>query len=115
MTGIISPVETMTEADVVTEMETPEQVAAVRDLVLRAHPEIVPELLRGNSLEELLASVQPATEAYARIAEMLKPEEEGQAGSLQVPAGGSPAVTVDAASLPAAEKIRRGLASRRRE
>ena len=110
MTGIISPVETMTEADVVTEMETPEQVAAVRDLVLRAHPEIVPELLRGNSLEELLASVQPATEAYARIAELLKSEEE----TLRVPAGGSPAVTVDAASLPAAEKIRRGLASRRR-
>jgi hypothetical protein len=110
MTGIIAPVETDDDAV----METPEHLAAVRELVLRAHPGIVPELLRDDSIEGLLASVQPATDAYARIAESLKPAGEVAAVVAQVPAGGSPAVAVDAEQLPAAEKIRRGLEGRRR-
>jgi hypothetical protein len=112
MTGIISPVETDDEAMVTADMS--QHLAAVRELVLRAHPGIVPELLRGDSLEALLASVQPATDAYARIAESLKPGAEVAATVSRVPAGGSPAVVVDAERLPAAEKIRRGLEVRRR-
>jgi hypothetical protein len=39
----------------------------VRDLVLAAHPEVVPEMVQGENFDELMASVEPAREAYQRI------------------------------------------------
>ena len=36
----------------------------VRELVLRAHPDVVPDLVAGSSVDELLASVEPARSAY---------------------------------------------------
>jgi hypothetical protein len=80
------------------------ELDAVRAVVLRAHPEAVPELIGGASVAELLASVGPAEEAYRRIA--------GQIGRAPapVPAGGDRPMPVDPSRLPASEKIRRGLA-----
>jgi hypothetical protein len=79
---------------------------AIRAVVLRAHPEAVPELIGGTTVVELLASVGPAEEAYRRIA--------GRIGRVPVttpvPAGGDRPMPVDPARLPASEKIRRGLA-----
>lgn len=43
-------------------------LARVRDLILRAHPDVVPELVTGATFDELLASVEPARAAYARVA-----------------------------------------------
>jgi hypothetical protein len=40
----------------------------VRELVLSAHPDVVPEMVRGATFDELLESVEPAREAYQRIA-----------------------------------------------
>jgi hypothetical protein len=105
-----------------TEQETPEEspptevvdLAAVRELVLKAHPDVVPELVTGNSVAELTASIEPARAAYQRIAEAMASPIGGRAiAPPAVPAGGSgPAVDPD--TLPAAEKIRRGIASGRR-
>ncbi len=39
----------------------------VRDLVLAAHPDVVPEMVQGTNFDELMASVEPAREAYQRI------------------------------------------------
>jgi hypothetical protein len=115
MTGIISPLDSAAAASVSTPLDpdpaTPEHMEAIRSLVLRAHPEIVPELLHGDSIETLLASVEPAKAAYARIAAALPPVSPSPAPA--VPAGGSPPVTVDFDRLPASEKIRRGIANRR--
>jgi hypothetical protein len=84
----------------------PEELAAVRELVLRAHPDVVPELVTGASVDELVASVEPARAAFRRVAESVREVVP------RVPAGDTPALAVDVGHLPAAEKIRRGLASR---
>lgn len=83
-------------------------LAAVRELVLQAHPDIVPELVTGETITDLIASVEPARAAYARLAEAI-----GQArpSAAPVPAGGGAPIAVDPDRLPAAEKIRRGLAA----
>jgi hypothetical protein len=92
------------------------ELAAVRELALKAHPDAVPELVRGASVAEVMASLEPARAAYRRIA-------EAATGQVQapvllpvppaVPAGDAPRVVVDVDRLPATEKIRRGLAGRR--
>lgn len=76
---------------------------AVRELVLRAHPDVVPEMIAGASIDALLASVEPARAAWQRIAEQTNPAPA-------VPAGGHPASAVDPDRLSASERIRRGLA-----
>jgi|SRR5579884_1957202 len=86
---------------------TAEELAAVRELALRAHPDAVPELVQGASLAELLASVEPARAAYQRIAAAIMPAPAAVPPS--VPAGGAPRAVVDPDLLPPSEKIRRGL------
>lgn len=87
-------------------------LAAVRDLVLRAHPDVVPELVTGATVDDLLASVEPAQDAYQRIAHSLRQHAPVPA-SPSVPAGGDKPVPTDPGRLPAAEKIRRGLSQNR--
>ena len=108
MTGIISPLE---EPNVV-ETDGLYDLTAVRDLVLKAHIDVVPELIQGDSIAALLASVEPAQSAYARIASSIKPTVGNAVPN--VPAGGNPPVVIDVESLPASEKIKRGLVSLRR-
>ncbi len=45
------------------------ELDAVRQVVLAAYPDSVPELIRGETVPELLASIEPARAAYARVAE----------------------------------------------
>jgi hypothetical protein len=110
MTGLISPLEEpgVTEP----ELEAFDDLGAVRELVLKAHADVVPELVKGDSIASLLASVESAQTAYARIASTLKPATSTTTPS--VPAGGNPPVIVDLDRLPASEKIKRGLATFRR-
>lgn len=84
-------------------------LAAVRELVLRAHPDVVPELVAGDTVDALLASVEPARAAYTRLAERI-----GRVAAPPVPAGGERPLPIDPERLPASEKIRRGLARRER-
>src|SRR5215212_6296389 len=44
----------------------------VRELVLKAHPDVVPDLVAGSSVDELIASVEPARTAYQRIADHVR-------------------------------------------
>lgn len=91
-----------------------DDVAAVRAVVLSAYPDCVPELVHGETVAEVLASVEPARAAFARVAAAVSERSEPpvSAGPPAVPAGGGSAVT-DPEQLPAAEKVRRGIASRR--
>jgi hypothetical protein len=82
----------------------------VRKLVLLAHPDVVPELVTGETVAALLASVEPARSAYARLAGTWREEREAATGAM-VPAGGGAPIAIDPDRLPAAEKIRRGLAA----
>ena len=80
--------------------------SAIRELVLRAHRDVVPELVEGDTVDALLASIEPARAAYHRLAASL-----GQpATPPAVPAGGQRPMPVDPDRLSASEKIRRGLA-----
>lgn len=83
-------------------------LAAVRELVLRAHPDVVPELVTGETIAALIASVEPARAAYARLTASIAQDASPVA---PVPAGGSAPIAVDPDRVPPAEKIRRGLAA----
>ncbi len=90
----------------------------VRDLVLQAHPDVVPDLVRGTSLDELLASVEPARSAYQQIAERVRGSgsglpNPGAPAPPAVPAGGTRGA-VDPTGLTPVTKIARALAARRR-
>lgn len=104
-----------------------DDLAKVRELVLKAHPEVVPDLVQGNSVDELLASVEPARAAYQRVVDAVRAGGTGNGGGktedggreLQamaappvVPAGGASNV-VDPSTLAPTTKIAQGLAERR--
>ena len=88
-----------------------EELAAVRELALRAYPETVPELVGGESVAALLRSLEPASAAYRRIAEGVAAHAPTAPVPI-VPAGSAPSISVDPEQLPSVEKIRRGLATR---
>lgn len=102
------PDDTGEPDDAGVDAEAAGDLEAIRELVLRAHPDVVPELVAGETIADLIASVEPARAAYARLADAL-----GQTPPVAapVPAGGGAPIAIDPDRLPAAEKIRRGLAS----
>jgi hypothetical protein len=59
-----------------------EELGKVRELVLKAHPDVVPDLVRGSSVDELIASVEPARSAYQRIADQVRKTETVAAGEV---------------------------------
>ena len=46
---------------------TADQLARLRDVLVAANPEAVPELIGGTDLDTLLASVETARAAYTRV------------------------------------------------
>jgi hypothetical protein len=100
-----------------------EELGKVRELVLKAHPDVVPDLVRGSSVDELIASVEPARTAYQRIADRVR-QGGGVAGAKEgvettvvvqpppVPAGGGTNVA-EPGDLGPTTKIAQALAARR--
>lgn len=89
-----------------------DELAAIRELALRAYPETVPEMVGGESVAALLRSLEPAAAAYRRIADGVATPSAPPAAPV-VPAGSAPSIAIDPEQLPSVEKIRRGLATRR--
>src|SRR5215203_7427055 len=93
-------------------------LSKVRELVLKAHPDVVPDLIAGGSVDELIASVEPARSAYQRIADQVRgaqPEVGSPKSEEQppvVPAGGASNV-IDPGELAPTSKIAQALAERR--
>ncbi|CAN5604649.1 hypothetical protein BH23CHL2_BH23CHL2_25120 [soil metagenome] len=81
-----------------------EDLDGVRELILRAYPDIVPELLAGESVDRLLASVPAAREAYSRVAAAI--HEQAPA---PVPTGSGRRPPIDPEGLSPEGKIRAGL------
>lgn len=79
----------------------------VRDFILAAYSDLVPELVQGETTADLMASVQEARAAYATVRNALVPDT-----SPTVPAGGGTPLPVNPDHLPPSEKIRRGLGAR---
>lgn len=90
------------------------EIEAVRAALLNAYADCIPELVRGETVGELLASVEPARAVFARVAETVSVRiAESVPAAPTVPAGGGSAI-IDPSYLPAAEKVRRGIAVRNR-
>jgi hypothetical protein len=87
-----------------------ESIAIVRDLILKGNPDLVPDLVRGETLAELMDSVEPARAAYQRIAEAVRAEVRTTAPI--VPAGGATPVPIE--ELTADGLIKRGMEQLRR-
>jgi hypothetical protein len=85
-------------------------LARYREALLAAEPELPPELVRGENLEELDASLESARAAVAEIRARLQAQSSvaGRGFPVGAPARGS----ASKAGLSAAEKIRRGLEER---
>ena len=80
-----------------------ESIAIVRDLILKGNPDLV----RGETLAELMDSVEPARAAYQRIAESVRTLVP------VVPAGGA-GTSVAIEELSADGLIKRGMEQLRR-
>ncbi len=137
MTGLISALE-IADGDRPDSPSAPEATGApqeaddlslVRELVLKAHPDVVPELIGGDSVASIVASISPAQAAYSDLAARIQANSvsssaPGSAPSSapgsasnpsaapRVPAGSAAPAPLDPDRIPAAEKIRRGVRDR---
>lgn len=87
-------------------------VARYRDAVLAAEPDLPPELVSGETLEELDASLDAARRAVAQIRERISVEEEPGGPSGGFPVGAPARTGPTTAGMTAAEKIAVGLEQR---
>ena len=124
-------VQTTSPAQIADSQQPNPDLDKVRELVLKAHPDVVPDLVAGSSVDELIASVEPARTAYQRIADHVRESssrEVEQSSSREgpgdsstpsivqpptVPAGGGTNVT-DPGDLGPTTKIAQALAARKR-
>ena len=81
----------------------------VRELILAAHPDVVPELIAGSTVQALVDSIEGARGAYRSVIARMAPVPAAPV----VPAGAAVAV-LDPGNLPAHELIRRGLRTNRK-
>jgi len=124
-------VQTTSPAQIADSQQPNPDLDKVRELVLKAHPDVVPDLVAGSSVDELIASVEPARTAYQRIADHVResssrevemsssregPDDSATPSIVQpptVPAGGGTNVT-DPGDLGPTTKIAQALAARKR-
>jgi len=112
-TNVVETVAVTTPAAVEAAGDATEELGKVRELVLKAHPDVVPDLVRGDSVDELIASVEPARSAYQRIAERVEKSRSREEQPPAVPAGGA-ATVVDPTNLAPTSKIAQALAARKK-
>jgi DNA repair exonuclease SbcCD ATPase subunit len=79
-----------------------------REARLAARPELPPELVTGETLEEIDQQLQQAEGIVARLRERMAEEAQGQ----RFPAGAPPRRAPDLSALSPLEKIRQGLQGR---
>ncbi|MFS8531670.1 hypothetical protein [Sphaerobacter thermophilus] len=84
----------------------------IRELILAAHPDVVPDMIKGTTFDELMESIEPARAAYARIAESIRSQPSNAPG---IPAGqpGRQTSPAHVERLSASAKIAEGLRRRR--
>src|SRR4051812_33192444 len=74
-----------------------ESIRIVRELILKGHRDLVADLVQGETLTQLMESIEPARAAYEAIAEAVRQEVRVPVAPV-VPAGGVSA-RIDLASL----------------
>ena len=81
-------------------------VASYKTLVIYSNPEIMEELICGESIEEINTSLEKARNLINRVKDGLEQETT----RVRVPTGSPPRVPVDMSALSPGEKIRYGIA-----
>jgi uncharacterized coiled-coil protein SlyX len=76
-------------------------VAAYRDTVVEANPGLLPEMITGDSIDEINESVKKARAVVERV----RQEMEAEAARTKIPAGAPPRSRPDLSALTAREKI----------
>mgnify|MGYP006266845187 CR=1 FL=1 len=84
-------------------------VAKYRAAVIASAPEVPEELVKGETVEEIDASLSLAQSIVSKVKQTL----EAQAQSTPIPAGAPPRQAPDLEGLPGTEKIKYGLQQRR--
>jgi chromosome segregation ATPase len=87
--------------------EIPRAVAAYKEMIVQADPGILPELITGDTIEEVKDSVRNARAVMDRV----RQEMEAEAAKTRIPAGAPPRAPLDLSGLSAREKIQHGLGS----
>ena len=85
--------------------QTREAAARYREALLSASPEVPADMVAGESVEEVEASLAAARQTVSQVRQHL--ESQAQAG--RVPAGAPPRQAPDLSALTPEEKIRMGL------
>jgi hypothetical protein len=80
-------------------------VSAYREMVVRANPAVLPEMIAGDSIEGINESLKSAR----AVMEKARREIEADAARAKVPAGAPQRVPPDVSALSAHEKIQYGL------
>ena len=89
------------------------EVAMIRELVYTAHPDVIRELLVGETLAEILASIEPARAAYQRVADQVGHELlRERAANVPQGAGAVTPPGPDPAPLTTTQRLRLGLRER---
>lgn len=83
-------------------------VAELRRLALEAEPELPPELVAGETVEEVLRSLESARSTVARLKDSIE-RAQSAAEPARVPPGAPARRGADLASLSARDKIAEGL------
>jgi uncharacterized coiled-coil protein SlyX len=83
----------------------PQAVAAYREILVEANPGVLPELITGETIEEVNESLKNARNLVERV----KQEMETEAAKTRVPAGAPPRTPPDLSSLSPREKIQYAL------
>lgn len=101
----------VTDDDPAEEQTGHDDAALLRELIVGANPDVVPELIQGASLREMLDSLPAARAAYARIVEAAATTTS----ATPVPSGSAiRSREPDAAGLSPAAKVRTALDRQRR-
>ena len=83
-----------------------DELAGVRELILKAYPDAVAELVAGESVDALLASVPAARAAYAQVAATIRAQTPAP---VQIPTGSGRRPALDPEGLSPEAKIQAGL------
>jgi hypothetical protein len=93
------------KAIVETSLDLSQAVAAYKEMVGQTNPGPVAEMVKGNTITEINASLKSAKELVSKVRQEVGTEN----ARVKVPAGAPPRTSADLSALSAREKIRFGM------
>ena len=105
ITSVKKSLDEAKKAIVETSLDLSQAVAAYKELVGQDNPGQVAEMVKGNTIAEINASLKNARELVSKV----RQEVGAENARVKVPAGAPPRTSADLSALSAREKIRFGI------